>query len=211
MGNPEVDRWLAERGLPSLEEWKTMAPDTEKVKGALAVATVLPSGELDAGFTPWYNSALDDNRGRRLRRSRKVRVVETPEHMQGLPDPRPRTDIARVASLTKRLVDYYRKWGTLGLDNSILKELQIEAAKAGRADLTAEDIRRIAIRFLSQAEHQNEEAKRQQKVAEMDLRLRAGAADELATSPGMNRAQRRALAKQLPRSVKVASRRLKQA
>ena len=104
-------------------------------------------------IVPWQQAAGGESFG----------TLRTPRQYSGTPDfgelPKiqKRTPMERVASLTKRLIDDCRTAGTVpGLDDARIKFILGESWKAGRSDLTAEDIRRVAAHFLQDAENKHE-------------------------------------------------------
>lgn len=170
----KLNDWLTENGLPTYEELQRRVglKDGETAKGAVVVAD--RDGRI--GLAPHTYSALEGPGGKgRYRKERLVRSIPTPAHMQPLPDPVARSGAARVASLMQKLVTMYREHGTLGLSDEFLQGIlgSIKIA-GGRADLTTEDLRKLAEHFLEAGRKENLEAERKRKVQEVDQKLREG-------------------------------------
>lgn len=166
--------------------------DPEKLQrfvgfGAAASAT----GQM--GFLHHSKGILDAEGEMRV----KEVTIDRPEHMAPLAAPIQRSDIERVASLSQKIVAHYREFGTLDLPEDVVSGILGIAAKAGRADLTGEDIKQIAQHFLVKGEAMNEESAKQNKIAELDRKMREGDYHPILADakPKPNRAQRRAMKK----------------
>lgn len=157
--------------LPSMEEYLELLKDNpEVVRGAVAAA----DGRR-MGWTPWQHSL--EPRGKPARR-------RFPVQQQALPDPAKRSQMERVNSLTNKLVQHYRKHGTLGLSGKIINQLIGETWKAGHP-MTGDQIKAIAGAILKRAADKAPPPGERERIV----------------APNLNRSQRRQLARQTKAEV----------
>jgi hypothetical protein len=64
-----------------------------------------------------------------------------------------RTEEQRLDSMTHRLVAQYEQTGIVPA--SILEDMRVEMAKAGRMDITADVLRAVAAKYLNKVERKN--------------------------------------------------------
>lgn len=114
---------------------------------------VLRMEPLDQSWSvvPWYDASLGDTFG-------TMRAPVTGEGQFAPLDPiKKRTPMERVDSLMLRFIDDCKKTGTVpGLEDARIKHILGESWKAGRNEITAEDVRKVAASFLEKAEKEHE-------------------------------------------------------
>jgi hypothetical protein len=104
------------------------------------------------GVVPWYEAASGAEFGTFRPDNRGGTGTFAPI------DPiKKRTPMQRVDSLMLRFIDDCKKTGTVpGLDDARISHILGESWKAGRNEVTAEVIRRVAASFLAKAEREHE-------------------------------------------------------